>query len=706
MVPERIRRAGFPLGACALLASLCLGFVHSGCDRREQDGPRVEILNASERAWLDQHAGMIRLAPDPNFPPFEFFSEHGEYQGIVSDYVHRIEERLGIRFRLVRKSTWDEVVQAFQAGEVDVVPAMTPTRQREAFMRFTEPYIEVPSVIVAREEETRSLTLYDLADSEVLVLEGYASHQYLLDHFDYLRIRTVPDTATGLREVAEGRADFLVVHQATFAYVQALLGLRNLHIVGNTNHLVRLALASRKDWPELHRILAKALATIGPEERAEIYNSWAYVMPGRLHLDPRFWMALVGVAALVIGALLLIGLWNRELRRRVHRKTMELRDVRDHLLDLFDGMPSALIVIDRDGRITRINAAADELVEASSRGVLGTPFWEAFPFLEPYRERCMRLLSGTMVPGRAPEAGPKMRLGTQTWTFSVFPIRSEGDRGAAIRLDEVTDLEQAEQQLRQAQKLETVGTLAGGLAHDFNNYLTAMTGILSLMDAKVRGQAEPARSVFANYVGLMNESAGRASQLVQQLLTFARSREPEVVPVDLNQAVARVMAMCRTTLDASVSVELRTADEPAMVLADPVQIEQALLNLVINAGHAMTIMRAADAPQGGTLKVMVRRAAEGRRHPDPVRTPCPGERWWVVSVVDTGVGMDAATRDKVFDPFFSCKPKQAGSGLGLTMVYNIVRAHGGFIDLRSQEGVGTTFDVVLPDGGVIPEDVS
>lgn len=663
------------------------------------DGARIEILNPSERAWLDRHAGLIRLAPDPNFPPFEFFSEDGKYEGIVSDYVRRIEERIGVRFRLVRKSTWDEVVRAFQAGEIDVVPAMTPTRQREAFMQFTEPYIEVPSVIVARTEEMRSLTLYDLADNEVLVLEGYASHQYLQDHFDYLRIRTVPDTAAGLREVAEGRADFFVVHQATFAYVQNQLGLRNLHIVGNTNHLVRLALASRKDWPELNRILAKALASIGPEERMEIYNRWAYAMPGRLHEDPRFWMVLAGVAALVAASLLLTGLWNRELRRRVHRKTMELRDVRDHLLDLFDGMPSALIVIDREGNVTRLNAAAAELVEASVvAGVLGMPYWHAFPFLQPYRDRCMQVLSGAPGAMRVSQAAPKMRLGTQTWTFSVFPIRSEGDRAAAIRLDEVTDLEQAEQQLRQAQKLETVGTLAGGLAHDFNNYLTAITGILSLMDAKVRSLAEPARSVFANYVGLMNESVGRASQLVQQLLTFARSREPEVVPVDLNHAVTRVMAMCRTSLDASVSVELHAADEPAMVLADPVQIEQVLLNLVINAGHAMTIMRPAEAPRGGTLTVAVRRAAEGRRHPDPVRTPCPGERWWVISVADTGVGMDAATREKIFDPFFSGKSKQAGSGLGLTMAYGIVRGHGGFIDIRSQEGVGTTFEVVLPAG--------
>lgn len=698
MNPAVFRHSGRVLRACALPALAACGVLValSGCRHPEDPGHAVEILTTAERAWLSRHGEAIRLAPDPNFPPFEFFSDEGDYRGIIADYVRRIERRLGVKFRIVRKTAWEDVVRAYQAGEVDVVPAMTPTAQREVYMRFTDPYIEVPSVIVGRSDETRQLTLFDLRDARVLVLEGYASQQYLRDNFDYLDVRAVPDTQTGLLELDEGRADYFVVHQATFAYVQNQLGLRNLHIVGNTNHLVRLAIASRRDWPELNRILAKALATIGPDERAGIYNSWLYTGPGRLHMDPRFWGALLGLAALVAVTLALIAIWNRVLRQRVHRKTQELRDVRDHLIDLFNGMPSALIVVDRDGRVTRVNTPARDLATDGPGRTTGRPFWEAYPFLEPCRDRCRQAIEGVARPNGSLETLDKLRLGAQTWTVGVFPIRSEGERGAAIRLDEVTELELAEQQLRQAQKMETIGTMAGGLAHDFNNYLTAITGILSLMDVKVRGLAEPARSVFGNYVDLMNESAGRASQLVQRLLTFARSRDPEVVPVDLNHAVARVVSMCRTSLDPSVMVEIRPAETAAMVLVDPVQIEQVLLNLAINAGHAMTIMRGSHQTWGGVLTVAVTAAAPGRRHPDPHRAARPDERWWVLSVSDTGVGMDAATREKVFDPFFSTKAQGSGSGLGLTMVYNIVRRHGGYIEVRSLPGVGTTFEVVLP----------
>lgn len=700
MLPSRCHQTGSWHVLCHVAGVALLlwaGLAGTSCGRDDHVERQVEILTPFERAWLSRRIESIRLAPDPSFPPFEYFDDDGNYQGIASDYVHRIERILGIRFRIVRKSSWDEVVRAYQVGEVDVVPAMTHTPQRDAFMLFTEPYIEVPSVIVGRLEETRSLTLIDLVDSRVLVLEGYASQQYLRDNFDYLDVRSVPDTATGLREVAEGRADYFVVHQAVFAYVQNQLGLRNLHIVGNTNHLVRLAFASRKDWPELHRILAKALATIGPEERAEIYNRWVFVMPGWFRLDRTFWMGLLGLGALIAASMLLFTAWNRVLRRRVNAKTQELRDVRDHLVDLFNGMPSALIVVDRDGRITRVNTVARELVPADGGATIGQPFWQVFPFLETCRDRFAQAIVDHRLGANGPDATGKLVVGSRTWNVGIFPIRSEGDRGAAIRLDDVTELEIAEQQLRQSQKMETIGTMAGGLAHDFNNYLTAITGILSLMDVKVRGLAEPARSMFGNYLELMNESAGRASQLVQRLLTFARSRDPEVVPVDLNQAMVRAMAMCRNSLDGSIVVELRPWHAPAMVMVDPVQLEQTLLNLVINAGHAMTIMRRPDEPFGGTLKVSVAPAPAGRRLPDPIHSGDADGRWWVLGVSDTGVGMDAATREKVFDPFFSTKPKETGSGLGLTMVYNIVRRHGGFIEVRSRPGEGTLFEVFLPE---------
>ena len=149
------------------------------CDKEGKSPVAFDILTPEERAWLDKQGRVIRLGPDPNFPPFEFFTEGGEYRGITADYMRLVEERLDIDFHIVRKENWEAVVQEYESRDIDVIGAMTKTHQREHHMLFTEPYLEVPSVIVARTDEKRTLSLYDLRDEEVMVGEGYASHQYL-----------------------------------------------------------------------------------------------------------------------------------------------------------------------------------------------------------------------------------------------------------------------------------------------------------------------------------------------------------------------------------------------------------------------------------------------------------------------------------------------------------------------------------------------
>ncbi len=250
-------------------------------------------------------------------------------------------------------------------------------------------------------------------------------------------------------------------------------------------------------------------------------------------------------------------------------------------------------------------------------------------------------------------------------------------------------------QLQQAQKMETVGNLAGGLAHDFNNMLGGIVGTLSLIENKLETEGSVGKDKMEEYMAIMNDCSARASGMVRQLLTLSRKQEFSFSIVDLNLLVERVMQICEGSFDKSVRLEPVLLKNPAWVKADATQIEQALLNFCINGEHAMTLMRSRGEPWGGTLTVSIEETDLDsyycQTHPE-----ARVGRYYLLNVVDTGVGMDLQTAAKIFNPFFTTKKKGDGSGLGLSMVYNIIKMHDGFIDVYSEPGRGTSMKVYLP----------
>ncbi|HET9853911.1 MAG TPA: GAF domain-containing protein [Methylomirabilota bacterium] len=290
--------------------------------------------------------------------------------------------------------------------------------------------------------------------------------------------------------------------------------------------------------------------------------------------------------------------------------------------------------------------------------------------------------------------------GAESWSAEYRYRRADGtyanvyDRGYVLHdaegrptrmigaMMDITQRFELEEELRQAQKMEAVGRLAGGVAHDFNNLLTIITGRTHLVLGKLKADDPVRRSVE-----VIQKTADRAAGLTRQLLAFSRKQVLQRSVLDLNSLVADVSTMLRRLIGEDVDLLVTPGPSAGRVNADRAQLEQALMNLAVNARDAM--------PGGGTLGLETDHVRLGPAPPDRPDALPPGP-YAVLRVLDTGTGMDPATQARIFEPFFTTKEPGKGTGLGLSMVHGIVRQHGGAIHVRSVVGGGTTFEIYLP----------
>ncbi len=302
--------------------------------------------------------------------------------------------------------------------------------------------------------------------------------------------------------------------------------------------------------------------------------------------------------------------------------------------------------------------------------------------LERVMENNMRRQRGEDLPSRYEFKGIRKDGVSIYVEVSVARTTHSGRPVSLVFLRDVTERKNLESQVRQAHKMEAIGQLAGGIAHDFNNILTALIGFGSLLQMKME-ESHPLRF----YVNQILATSQKAANLTQSLLAFSRKQAIELRPHNVNTIIANIENLLRRLLSEDIDLNINLTANPVTIMADITQVEQVVLNLVTNARDAM--------PKGGKLLIETSPVVLDQEFRRAYQFGKPGS-YVLISVRDTGSGMDEKTIEKIFEPFFTTKDVGRGTGLGLSIVYGIVKQHNGYITVSSEPGSGTTFLVYLP----------
>ena len=384
---------------------------------------------------------------------------------------------------------------------------------------------------------------------------------------------------------------------------------------------------------------------------------------------------------------------DQALIRAEHRKgQIELKASRDRYVDLYDSAPVGYLTLSAEGLIEQVNLTGADMLGLQRDALLRSRFvdfvqaadaerWQA-TFRQALRQgdkQRFELALRCAMGGRLDVQLDCMRVTAEASPTMVRVAMTD----ISDRKEAEADLRKFEAQLRDVQKMESIGTLAGGIAHDFNNILGAILGNVALACEDV-GPNHPAMGSLEE----IRKASVRARNLVQQILTFSRREPQELVTQALQPVIVETHKLLRATLPARVELEITLADAPVRALVDATQLQQVLMNLCTNAWHALG--EAAGRIVVGLDAVVLDRAATQRLGAVP---PGPYAHLWVG---DTGIGMDAATRARIFEPFFTTKPVGHGTGLGLSVVHGIVSSHHGAISVDSEPGHGSTFHLYLP----------
>lgn len=654
----------------------------------------------------------IVVGGDYNYPPYEFLDEKGLPAGYNVDLTRAIAQELGLDIE-IRLGPWPEITTALARKEIHAIQGMLYSPERDLIFDFTPPHIVNHYVsVVPKGHGLPPANVAELAGKAIVVQDGDIMHDFMVKQGLMHQVSTVNSQEEALKELSQGKHETALVARLTALHWIKQNRPNNLVVGKHPFVSPEYCYAVSKNQKDLLAQFSEGLRLIEASgEYRRIYEKWMGIYEDS-STEFMLFLRYVGFILTPLFLLLLVFfLWSWSLRKQVARQTQDLQASEKELLEsntrlaqAIQGNPIPTFMIDRLHTITHWNRACENLTGFSEAEMKGTQkHWQAFysesrPILADFivegatAEEIQGHYEHKIQPSLLIEGAlegehffPQLGKRGKWLYFTSAPLRDQDGKifGAIETVQDISDRKSTEDQLRQAQKMESVGRLAGGVAHDYNNSLSVIMGFAELAMVDM----DPADPLHGDLKEIL-KAAKRAADITRQLLAFARKQTIAPKVLDLNENVGNMLKMLGRLMGEDIDLSWLPGKTPGNIKMDPSQLDQILANLCINARDAIAGVGKVTIETG----TVVFDAAYCADHKGFV----PGD-FIMLAFSDTGCGMDKDLLTHIFEPFFTTKAVDKGTGLGLSTVYGIVKQNNGFINVYSEPGKGTTFRIYLPE---------
>jgi len=631
-----------------------------------------------------------------DYPPVSFLDKSTDKpSGFFVDIMESVAARTGLQVSYICRHSWPEMMSAIQSGEADL-GALLKSEEREKTLLFSAPIDITPLSFFARSKSSVDARRVP-AGYTVGCISGSMSYEQLKNK-PTLHLHTVGSYQEGIFSLLAGEYDLFAGEESMILKQARETRLDDrIKKVGKPFVERERGFAVHKDNVQLVQLLNEVLPRlVGSQEYQDIYLKW-YGTPTPYWTIRRL---LVSGGVLLLIAVCGMAVWryrsisgiNKELLRNIsERKKAEKALEKSKALNesILETVDEGFIVIDADYRIVSANKAYLAQVKLPFEQVFGKLCYEIShhiprPCHEAGEDCAVRRTFDTGIAHTAVHRHKDTKGGLVMVEIKSYPIKDESGNVTSVIevVNNITEKMNLEARVSHSQKMEAVGHLAGGVAHDFNNILTAIIGYGNLAKRKMAAD-DKARYDLEQIL----DSADRAANLTRGLLAFSRKQIISPRPANVNDIVKNIEKLILRLIGEDIVSQILLTDKTLPVLADSSQIEQILMNLATNARDAM--------PEGGSLTIRTEPVVLDDAF---IKVHGYGKKgaYVLLSVQDSGRGMDENTKGSIFEPFFTTKEIGRGTGLGLSIVYGIVKQHNGYIECESEQGKGTTFKIYLP----------
>ncbi len=764
-------------------------------------------LTPDEQQWLSQNQ-VIKVAVDPSFPPIEFINSENQISGIAGSYLEIVAQKLNIRFEWVRNRDFKDGISKIISKEADMLSAVNPTFDRQKYLNFTDSYMNVNTVIFAREGEQVFGDLDGLKGHRIAQVKGFVSTEWIKRDYPEIEIIEAPSIAEALKLVSGGVVDAHLGSVPVTAHNIAAEGLTNLVVAGVTPYSGNITMGIRSEMPHLSSAIQKALDSIDDSERTAINQKWIALKAPTKNNYELVWQIMLAAFLIVI----LILIWNYRLRQEVTQRKFSEERFRQ-IAETIDGVfficnPRTLQVQYVSPNIEKwSDATRQELYEnpeiwldyihpddlsiftESLKNFLASNFSISLPdYRILYQDKPIRWLSTETYPVRDDNGELKSIIGLMTDITSnvksetklseinnqfenAFTHASHGmalvslegrflkvnealcnilgysqeelcgldiekitftddiDTGISLmneilagkrlsyqmekhyqhkngkivptqvnsslvrdkngtpihfvkQIQDISAHKEREELLRHSQKMDAVGQITGGIAHDFNNILGIILGNLEILKNTPQNAPKSKMRLEKAINGVE-----RGTHLIKKLLSFSRKNSQKSELIIINDCISNLMDFITRSLTVSIEVKASLANDLWPVEVDAGDLEDAILNLALNAR---------DAIRGsGKIFIKTENIILDSTYAEFDPGCEPGE-YVMLTIRDTGSGIAPELFDKVLEPFFTTKSANKGTGLGLSMVHGFVHRSKGQIKIHSELKKGTEIRIYLP----------